>query len=652
MTKVKSVFVFLALLIFLQVPLPILADVEAKTPSGIPIRGLEEQVDAFLREQLKKTTPSLAIAVVKDEELVLLKGYGYADIQNKVPVDPRTTVYEFGSISKLFVWTAAMQMVEQGKLKLDVDIKNYLPAEFAKKLRYQHEITMLDLMNHCAGFEQQPFDWLPVSPEAEIKPLEQSLLEHQPKQVYKPGEVIAYSNYGTALAGFIIEQLSGKPFYDYEMDSIFKRLGMNSSSGNPILLDKPELLERKAKGYIGTSQALFLPGIWSVLWHYPAGSVNGTVEDLGRFLLALLSEKSPLFQNQATLSQMLTKSFETDKALSSNAHGFWEYEIDKGNLGAAKAYWHPGNTASFSTFFAFVPEEKFGVAIVTNATYAIDPTYGLCELLLGKPKGFTGESNGIVNTRSGEALPPVSDLAGMYMYSMRSHTGIFEAASYLVNLVSLEVFNSDTLIVKNPSQTSAYVQTSPYVYELVSTDYAETPFTHPKLYVEMENGKVKRITGGHIMDILPLPKGRSLAFFWFSFAFAILSALYFIISLILVLIRGFLNRIWPKEFSRDVKLQNLLTTILITLGTLLILNNLYIIFKAFELIPLLTTVKGNIYLNWFLLILIAAFEIGNLFMLRRLEITRRQRVILTILMVMLTATIVLLFNWNFFNMRY
>ncbi|MGV2788385.1 serine hydrolase, partial [Clostridium perfringens] len=130
------------------------------------------------------------------------------------------------------VWTSVMQLVEAGKMKLDQDIRAYFPEEFAKKLRYDKPITMLDIMSHTAGYEQHPLSTFTPSAE-NLTSLEETLLSSQPEQIYEPGKVIAYSNFATALAGLAVEKVSGESFSDYEMNHILRPLGMNRSSGHP-----------------------------------------------------------------------------------------------------------------------------------------------------------------------------------------------------------------------------------------------------------------------------------------------------------------------------------------------------------------------------------------------------------------------------------
>ncbi len=281
---------------------------EKTTPSGIPLSDLEGFVDGYVDDFIGKTVPGAAIVVLKDNEIVLSKGYGYADIEKKIEVNPETTVFEWGSISKLFVWTSVMQLVEQGKLDLNEDIRTYLPEGFLTKLKYDEPITLLHLMHHNAGFEEYVFDLGYGEPD-KVKSLEEGLKMSEPRQVYKPGEVVAYSNFGTALAGFIVEQVTGQEFYQYTQENIFAKIGNDDTSIHPTWSDKPELIENKAAGYRLAGSSQFEELIWFYVSMYPAGSANGPAVDLANFAKALMpqeGEESPLFQKKSTLNEMLT----------------------------------------------------------------------------------------------------------------------------------------------------------------------------------------------------------------------------------------------------------------------------------------------------------------------------------------------------------
>ena len=210
---------------------------------------VEAFLDGLVPYQLdREDIAGAVIAIVKDGGVLFAKGYGYADAAKKsrVKVD---TLFRPGSVSKLFAWTAVMQLVEQGRLDLDRDVNDYLdfeiPARFGKPLTLRH------LMTHTPGFEEAVKD-LFVPDAAAVAPLREYVIAHLPKQIFPPGTTPAYSNYGSALAGYIVERVSGRPFEDYIDESIFKPLGMTQSTFRQPL---PERLQpQMSMGYRRASQ--------------------------------------------------------------------------------------------------------------------------------------------------------------------------------------------------------------------------------------------------------------------------------------------------------------------------------------------------------------------------------------------------------------
>jgi CubicO group peptidase (beta-lactamase class C family) len=202
----------------------------AEIPSGVhqlTAQDLEAFLDGIVPLQLERDDIAGAtIAVVKDGKLLFAKGYGYADYKNKKPVSADETLFRPGSSGKLFTWTAVMQLVEQGKLDLDRDVNTYL--DFKIPDAFGQAITLKNLLTHTPGFEEQIKDLFSVG--SESPNLGAYLKTHIPKRIYPPGTVPAYSNYGAALAGYIVERVSGHPFNEYIEENIFKPLGMTHST--------------------------------------------------------------------------------------------------------------------------------------------------------------------------------------------------------------------------------------------------------------------------------------------------------------------------------------------------------------------------------------------------------------------------------------
>ena len=208
----------------------------------------ETVIDKVADAYIGKSVPGACVIVSEHGEIVFSKTYGYADLEKNIPMDPENTVFEWGSISKTFIWVSVMQLSEEGKIDLNADIRNYLPKGFLKNLHYDTPITMRHLMNHTAGFEEQLINLRYFESDKEFT-LAEVLSSHQPEQVFSPGKVSAYSNWGAALAAFIVERASGQNYKEYVNEHILKPLDMNNTSIGLFQNDNPTILARKAVGY-------------------------------------------------------------------------------------------------------------------------------------------------------------------------------------------------------------------------------------------------------------------------------------------------------------------------------------------------------------------------------------------------------------------
>jgi len=198
--------------------------------SAVPLTKADVDVwlDGYLPYALRTADiPGAVVTVVKDGQLLTARGYGYADVEKKTPVDPERTLFRPGSVTKLVTWTAVMQLVEQGKLDLDKDVNTYLDFKIPD---YDGKpITLRQIMTHTAGFEEA-IKGLIFSDPAHLLPLGDYLKRWTPKRVFAPGTTPAYSNWATSLAGYVVERVSGEKFDDYCDKHIFAPLGMTNST--------------------------------------------------------------------------------------------------------------------------------------------------------------------------------------------------------------------------------------------------------------------------------------------------------------------------------------------------------------------------------------------------------------------------------------
>ncbi|MEK5080100.1 serine hydrolase domain-containing protein [Solibacillus sp. FSL W7-1436] len=502
-------------------------------PSGIAYAELKEYLDEYASKYIGMTTAGANVLIVKDGEIFLNTTYGFADVENQVKITT-DTVFEWGSITKLLVWTSVMQLVEQGKLKLDEDIRTYLPEGFLTKIQYDSPITMLNLMHHNAGWEEKFTDLFYMSPN-EIKPLDEMLHITEPFQVHEPGSVVAYSNYGVALAGFIVEQLAAQPFYEYVNEHIFSVLDMKNTTIHPTQEDNTNVATKRDEiyGYIVNNDGEFTISKNERIYIglYPAGSAIGTITDAAKFMMALMpadGTNSPLFQNNRILNEMLTTSDFYDDGFPRNAHGFWRglYTVD--------VLEHAGNTDSFSSNFSFSKDENMGVIVFTNQAGEAGLSYGLPTLLFGE---YPAQED--IQT-----LPNAQELEGSYYMARLPYKGFTKMYSAL-SIGRFEATDSNSI----DAFGMKLEQIAPYLYKSLD-DY------RVYFHVTLNDGNVKKISMP-TSDILPVTQKMRMMNLFSSLAVAF-SGLNTLIVLLILFIKKIKKRKNPVRSSVAEKWELLL----------------------------------------------------------------------------------------------
>jgi len=206
------------------------ASVAPAQRAGAPdAAGLKDFFDAQLPARLAKYhVPGATVSVVSAGKRVFSAGYGLADVEDRTPFDPATSLVRIASVTKLFTATAVMQLVQQGKLDLHADVNRYLRT-FRIPATYPRPITLDDLLSHSAGFEDRTIG-IGARTAQDVPPLGSYLADHLPARIRPVGEVSAYSNYGAALAGYIVSQVSGEPYAQYVQRHILDPLDMRHTT--------------------------------------------------------------------------------------------------------------------------------------------------------------------------------------------------------------------------------------------------------------------------------------------------------------------------------------------------------------------------------------------------------------------------------------
>jgi CubicO group peptidase (beta-lactamase class C family) len=343
-------------------PAPVSSAPATPEPTGVhdlTKADLEAFLDALLPAQLQsRDMAGAVVAVVKDGQVLLAKGYGQADVAAKKPVVADQTLFRPGSISKVFTATAVMQLVEQRKLDLDRDVNEYL--DFTIPKTFAEPVTLRRLLTHTAGFEEVVKN-LFVASAAEMRPLREYLIAAMPERIFRPGIVPSYSNYGLALAGYIVERISGEPFEKYIGAHILEPLRMERSTfAQPL---PPALETAMSKGYVATAQDA---KSFEFVQAAPAGSLSTTGADMTRFMLALLADGTldgVTILKPESVRAMETRQLEWPPAVRSIGLILMEYSSNDRRIVG-----HAGDTFYFHSDMILIPEARVGLFISYNSS--------------------------------------------------------------------------------------------------------------------------------------------------------------------------------------------------------------------------------------------------------------------------------------------
>jgi CubicO group peptidase (beta-lactamase class C family) len=417
------------------------------------------------------------VAIVKDGEILTERGYGYADVAKKTPVDPRLTLFRPGSVSKLVTWTAVMQLVEEGKIDLDTDVNKYL--DFKIPPRDGKPVTMRNIMQHVGGFEEQIKDIISYNPNA--PKYDEILKRWVPARVFDAGTMPAYSNYACSLAGYVVQRVSGEPFEDYVERHIFVPLDMKHSTfRQPLPRDLAPLMSTGYKLASGE------PMKFEMVGPMPAGALASTAEDMAHFMIAHLQDgeyHGNRILQEATARQMHDSPLTLLPPLNRMELGFFE-----DNINGREVIGHLGDTDAFHTSLLLFLKENVGFYVSFNSAGKAAASHHL-RIALFQDFADRYLPGPAVTTRVDAAASRqhARMLVGNWVASRGSFT-TFLAAVGLVGQAKVSVGADGELVV--PSLTGLngrpikWVETAPFVWQDVDS--------HERLAAKVENGEVTR----------------------------------------------------------------------------------------------------------------------------------------------------------------
>ncbi len=426
--------------------------------SAARFAGLADFADGVMAHAIATRQVAAAIVtVVANGRVLFTRGYGWSDVEGRVPVDPRRTLFHPGSVSKLFTWVALMQQVEQGRVDLDADVNRYIdfripPFEGAP-------VRVRDLLQHSPGFSDVS-GVISASRDKTI-PYQQWLKTRIPKRLWAPGTEVAYSNYGAVLAGYIVERVSGEPFPDYVERHIFRQLGMASTTFREPL--PAPLAPRMARSYSYADGRLAAKGpewLGSVM---PAGSSSATGPDMARFMLALLGNGR--LGNARILRPESVRLLESDSIanapdLPGMAHGFLVEREAKPRLVG-----HAGNTIDFHSDLVIAPE--LGIGYFVSVSGGPESSEARTEVSAALTGRLFPQAPAPRWTGPEEKVP-----AGSYRANRRDYARTADPR----HDVTVRIDGPHRLVLDVEGVTSAWEQVGPRRYERVTGAGAAGPF--------------------------------------------------------------------------------------------------------------------------------------------------------------------------------
>ena len=425
-------------------------------PSGehqLTAEDVNAWLDGKLPDALKNgDIPGAVVTVVKDGQVVTTRGYGWADTGasggQPVAVDPQKSLFRVASVSKIPTSIAAMQLVEQGKVDLDADISAYLDFEIER--RFDEPLTLRHLLTHSAGFEEHGSLTPTTDLEAYVK-------NDPPAQVFAPGTTPGYSNYGMALAGYIVQRVSGQPFETYVREHVLEPAGMTTSTYEQPL--PAGLAGSLGPGHTSTGEKI----PFELMGDFPAGSLTVSAPDFAAFMNAQLS-RSPKLLREKTWEQMWSPGLGEERLgnrAKAGEMGLGYFDLSRHGQ---RVVGHGGDIQGWHSQFELYPEEKTGIFISYNGDgNGSDSSNNLREDLA---QGFADRyfpGDAVKASGSKDSAERARQVAGSYVPSRTFWTTFLSAWMPAYSSVSIEHTGDGKLKVDK----TQYVEVEPWVWRQV-----------------------------------------------------------------------------------------------------------------------------------------------------------------------------------------
>lgn len=545
----------LVLLLTLVILLP-----SVGTAAAQEFPDLEGIVDGILAGQMDGTRVTGAVVtIVSGGQVVLNKGYGVADPAGKL-IDPAKSLFPIGSVTKLFAWTAVLQLAERGLIDLDQDINNYLDFEIPSRGLGGQEydpITMRHLMTHTGGFEDRSGGLFLMNPD-QLLPLGQYIKENLPARIYPPGEVVAYSNYGTTLAGYIVQLVSGKSFAQYAQENILQPLGMNWSSFAQIL---PAPMEQEyVKTFIRQGEEVIF-GERLYVQPYPAGGLVTTGADMAKFMLAHLNQA--ILLQPETFAQMHRQQFAHHQRVEGMTLGFSEYYLNQERI-----LFHGGSTFAYNTGLYLLPQHDIGIFVSYSTSSVFEPIQFIHDFM-----NHYFPTSTPTPSQSPEAAKRSQQFIGQYVVNRKDLTGD-EKSMALLSPLLVRVSGDGFLVVEFMQQSFRYAEVEPGLYQRIDNKMSTNPYgsLQTLFFSPGPDGRILLQTGG-MMTFSQVPWYETTPFTIGTLGLSILAIIFSLLFWLGAAVVGVIKNRGFKytglsQVARWVALAFALVTLMLLLGFL------------------------------------------------------------------------------------
>jgi len=355
---------------------------------GAPMSApeLEAFVDGVVRRAMSRDhIAGVTLSVVQNGQVVLKKGYGFANLGLRKPVDPDKTLFRVASISKTFTWIALMNEIEAGHMRLDGPVNLYLPEPLQLKDQGKKtQVRLRDLMTHTGGFEDRTMGQLFERDPNRVRSLADYLRQERPRRVREPGLLPSYSNYGAALAGAAVANVTGKPYEQLVTEEIILPAGMNRTTfreARPWRDGLPAPMNETLAADLSDAFS-WTPTGWKTQPREfmgqvaPAASASSTAGDMARYMTLLLN--GGVIDGKTIFSPKTSQAFRTPMYRPAPEAAGWNAGFQDSPMpGARRGFGHQGATLYFYSNMVIVPDLGLGIFVSANTDSGANLTANL-----------------------------------------------------------------------------------------------------------------------------------------------------------------------------------------------------------------------------------------------------------------------------------